>query len=86
MRFEFAVIPVPELEWTHGSPFTIGANEDFIQLHRGHFAISMTHVCVITARSLITAVRHLLADPQYTPSTRIRPIRDRLARLPLDVL
>ena len=35
VRFEFDVIPLPELEWTHGSPFTIGASEDFIQLRPG---------------------------------------------------
>jgi len=44
----------------------------------------MTNVCVITAPALIAAVRHILADTQYTPATRIRPIRDRLERREAD--
>ena len=82
--FEFDVIPLPGLDWAHGSPFTVGASEDFIQLGRGHFDISMTNVCVITAPALIAAVRHILADPQLTPATRIRPIRDCLERRATD--
>jgi len=86
VRFEFDVIPLPGLEWTHGSPFTVGASEDLIQLDRGHFGISMTNVCIITAPALMTDIRRILADPQLTPATRIQPIRNRLARLPLDLL
>jgi hypothetical protein len=84
VRFEFDVIQHPGLDWTHGSPFTVGASEDFIRLSRGHFVISMTNVCVITAPELIADVRRILADPQYTPATRLRPIRDCLERRAAD--
>jgi hypothetical protein len=84
VRFEFDLIPLPGLDWAHGTPFTVGASEDFIRLHRGHFLIAMTNVCVIAAPELIADVRRILTDPQYTPAKRIRPIRDCLERRAAD--
>lgn len=80
VRLDFELVPLPGLEWTHGSPFNVGASEDFIQLHLGHFDISMTSVCVITAPALISDTRRILADSQYNSASHIQPIRDLLAR------
>ena len=74
VRLEFDVIPLPALEWAHGSPFTVGASEEYIHLDRGYFSVSMTNVVVITAPELITNVRAILVR-ERDPRARIREIR-----------
>jgi hypothetical protein len=79
VRIDFEVIPRPELEWTHGSPFTVGASEDFLQIQRGYFDIAMTNVCVITAAELIADLRHILLL-ERDPLARIPAIRQCLGQ------
>jgi hypothetical protein len=79
VRIDFEVIPRPELEWAHGSPFTVGASEDFLQVQRGCFDIAMTNVCVITAAELIADLRHILLL-ERDPLARIPAIRQCLER------
>ena len=81
VRLEFDVIPLPGLEWAHGSPFTVGASEEYIHVDRGYFPVSMTNVVVITAPELITSVRALLSR-EPDPRIRIREIRRLLERRP----
>lgn len=79
VRLEFDVIPLPGLDWAHGSPFTVGASEEFICVDRGYFSVSMTNVAVITAAELITNVSALLSR-EPDPRIRIREIRRLLER------
>jgi hypothetical protein len=79
VRLEFDVIALPGLEWPHGSPFTVGASEEYIYLDRGYFSVSMTNVVVITAPELITNVRTLLSR-ELDPRMRTREIRRLLER------
>jgi hypothetical protein len=83
VRLEFDVIPFPGLEWAHGSPFTVGASEEYIYVDRGHFSVSMTNVVVITAPELITNVSALLSR-EPDPRIRIGEIRRLLERRPPD--
>jgi hypothetical protein len=81
LRIDFEVIPLPEVDWKHDSPFAVGASENMVIVNRGYFDISMTSIWVVTAPALITDIRPILTR-EHKPAKRIRPIRELLMRWP----